>query len=175
MKQKAVFFDRDGVLNEAIIRDSRPYSPSDISELRIISSALDSLTRLKANDFIIIVITNQPEVARGGILRENVEVINNHLIASLPIDKIYSCYHDDEDGCSCRKPLPGLILKGALEFNIDLKKSYLIGDRWRDIGAAQAAGIMSIFINFHYDEIRPTNHFYEVVNLLEAVNIIIKD
>jgi len=149
---RAVFLDRDGVINRAIVRDGKPYPPSNIGESEILPGVAEALKQLHNAGFKLIVITNQPDVARGTQTRAMVEKINAALQSSLPIDEFRVCYHDDADQCACRKPRAGTLLQSAQEFGIDLKASFMIGDRWRDIEAGRSAGCKTIFINSHYAE-----------------------
>ncbi|MGA7220099.1 MAG: HAD-IIIA family hydrolase [Candidatus Sulfotelmatobacter sp.] len=151
----AVFLDRDGVLNRAMVRDGKPSPPRSLEELEIISEAASTLRDLRAEGFALYVITNQPDVARGAQTRENVEKIHEALAAALPIDGIFVCYHDDGDRCSCRKPEPGLLLEAQRKHNIDLSRSFVIGDRWRDIDAGHAAGCRTVLIDYGYRERKP--------------------
>src|SRR5437773_4758663 len=109
----AVFLDRDGVLNEAVVRDGKPYPPATPADLHILPGTVESLARLKRQEFILIVVTNQPDVARGTQTREAVEEIDRRLRAVLPLSDIFTCYHDDADMCDCRKPRPGLVIRAA--------------------------------------------------------------
>jgi D-glycero-D-manno-heptose 1,7-bisphosphate phosphatase len=111
--RQAVFLDRDGVLNEAVVRDGKPFAPASIAELQIPPGTREALMRLKEREFFLLVITNQPDVSRGIQKREVVEEMNGHLKSTLPLDDIFTCYHDDHDGCDCRKPQPGLLLRAA--------------------------------------------------------------
>ena len=135
---RAVFLDRDGVLNRATVRNGKPRPPSSVEALEILPDAADALARLKAAGYRLIVVTNQPDVARGEQDRSVVEAINATLAARLPVDEIRVCYHDDRDGCECRKPRPGLLLRHPLH---DLARSVMVGDRWRDIDAGRRAGV----------------------------------
>lgn len=155
MTCRAVFLDRDGVVNEPVIRDGRPYPPRGIGEAVVVRDAKTALERLKKRGFLLIVVTNQPDVARGEMNREGVERIHEFLSTELPVDDFFVCYHDDRDKCDCRKPLPGLLFKAANKYQIDLAGSYLVGDRWRDIEAGAAAGCRTIFIDHHYKERDP--------------------
>jgi D-glycero-D-manno-heptose 1,7-bisphosphate phosphatase len=148
----AVFLDRDGIINRAMIRDGRPYPPSHLDELEILPGSITSLLKLADSDYILIGITNQPDVARGTQTREMVEAFNTLIQSRLPIHEIFVCYHDNIDNCECRKPKPGLILKAADKYKLDLSKSWLVGDRWKDIAAGQAVGLKTIFVNYHYAE-----------------------
>jgi D-glycero-D-manno-heptose 1,7-bisphosphate phosphatase len=151
----AVFLDRDGVLNRAAVRDGKPFSPSGIQELDLLPQVASSLLDLKAHGFALIVITNQPDVARGQQPRAAVEAIHQELASTLPIDDIFVCYHDDADDCACRKPLPGLLLEAQRKHNIDLSRSFFVGDRWRDIDAGHAAGCKTVLIDYGYSERAP--------------------
>ena len=155
-RPRAVFLDRDGVLNEAIVRDRHPYPPSNVEELRVIPGVPAALQRLKNAGFLLIVVTNQPDVGRGKQTREAVAELNTALRATLPVDSFYVCFHDG-DACDCRKPKPGLLLQAAAERNIDLRRSFMIGDRWRDIDAGAAAGCRTILIGNGYQERQPEN------------------
>jgi D-glycero-D-manno-heptose 1,7-bisphosphate phosphatase len=152
IKRCAVFLDRDGVINTPIIRSNRPYPPRDISELTIISGVSENLKKLHDAGFLLIVVTNQPDVARGTQTAAAVEEINRALIKNLPIDDFIVCYHDDSDMCSCRKPKAGMLLAACNKFNIDLKNSYMIGDRNKDIIAGYIAGCTTILIDYEYNE-----------------------
>jgi len=152
---KAVFLDRDGVLNEPVVRDGKPYPPACVAELKVYPEAAAALARLKAAGYLLIVVTNQPDVARGATPRETVEAINAALGAALPIDDFLVCWHNDPDACACRKPKPGLLLEAAGRYGIDLGRSFLIGDRWRDIDAGAAAGCRTALIDRHYRERAP--------------------
>lgn len=171
---RAVFLDRDGVLNEALVRDGRPYPPRSVRELRIIDTAASSLERLQSAGFLRIVVTNQPDVARGILPRRDVDAINDELARCLPLDAFYTCYHNDDDGCDCRKPLPGLLLQAAREHGINLTDSFMIGDRWRDVAAAAAAGVRPIFIDYQYAEKRPLETHEAVGSLEAAVALILR-
>ena len=153
---KAVFLDRDGVLNRAILREGKPHPPDTVEELEILPDVPEALAALKAGGFLLLVVTNQPDVARGTKQRSVVEAIHSTLAAALPIDDFFVCYHDDPDGCDCRKPKPGLMVQAAGKYGIDLGASYLIGDRWRDIDAGRAAGCRAIWIDRGYSERGPS-------------------
>lgn len=168
-RQRAIFLDRDGVINRAIVRDGKPYPPMTVDELELVPGAPEALARLKAAGFRLIVVTNQPDVARGRQTREMVETLHDVLRNQLPIDEFCVCYHDDADSCTCRKPLPGLLLAAATEHDLALPASYLIGDRWRDVDAGQRAGCTTIFIDYDYAERKPGGVFVRAASLPEAV------
>ena len=151
----AVFLDRDGVLNRAQVRDGKPFPPAGLDELELLPDAASSLSDLKAHGFDLYVVTNQPDVARGNQTREGIESMHEALASSLPIDGIFVCYHDDADGCACRKPQPGLLLEAQRKHNIDMARSFMVGDRWRDVDAGHNAGCKVVFIDYGYREKSP--------------------
>ena len=171
----AVFFDRDGVLNEAIVKDGKPYPPASLAELVLAEDAVVSLTALKVLGFRLIGITNQPDVARGTTTHATVEEINAELMQLLPLDEIRVCYHDDIDACLCRKPLPGLITDAAQEYDIRLDRSFMVGDRWKDIAAGQAAGCKTVWLDKSYSERAPERADYITATLKDAVAWILRN
>ena len=170
---RAVFLDRDGVINKALVINGKPYPPKNLEELEIIEGVASALSALNTAGWLLIVISNQPDVARGALDSSSVEIINDHLKKTLHIDDFRVCYHDDADLCSCRKPLPGSILKAATDYGIDLSKSYMIGDRWRDIEAGKRAGCKTIFIDYGYQEKHPKDYDHSVSSLFDATDIIL--
>jgi D-glycero-D-manno-heptose 1,7-bisphosphate phosphatase len=150
--RRAVFLDRDGVLNRAVVRDGRPYPPASLAVMQINPDAPEALQSLKTKGFVLLGITNQPDVARGKQRREVVESINASLVKALQLEDILVCYHDDKDQCTCRKPLPGLLLQAALRYEIDLGSSFVIGDRWKDVQAGLRAGCRTVLLDYGYRE-----------------------
>ena len=148
----ALFLDRDGVINRAVVRDGKPYTPARLEDVEILPGAITSLRRLADCGYVLIGITNQPDVARGTQSRQVVESINALIQSRLPVREIFVCYHDNIDNCDCRKPKLGLILQAAQKYGLDLSLSWMVGDRWKDIAAGQAAGPKTIFIDYHYTE-----------------------
>jgi D-glycero-D-manno-heptose 1,7-bisphosphate phosphatase len=153
--RRAVFLDRDGVINRSIIRNGKPYPPATVEEVELLPRVDEALEAMKRAGFVTLVVTNQPDVARGKQRREVVEEINAFLMSRLPIDDVLVCYHDDGDGCLCRKPLPGLLLMGAEQYDIDLAESFMVGDRWRDVEAGNEAGCRTALIDYGYAERKP--------------------
>ena len=151
----AVFLDRDGVLNDAVVRVGRPYPPASLVELRVADGAPEALRRLRDAGYLLIVVTNQPDVGRGTQSRESVEEMNCALAAQMPIDEFVVCWHDGREECACRKPKPGMVQDAASRHGIDLTGSFLIGDRWRDIDCAHAAGVRAVWIDRGYTERGP--------------------
>jgi len=173
--KRAVFLDRDGVINKASISNGIPVPPNNLKEVVILAGVKEAIKMLDENNFDIVVVTNQPDVARGRVSKESVEAINSSLGKKLGIKYFLVCYHDDLDGCDCRKPKPGLLLNAARNLDIDLNKSFLVGDRWRDINAGQTAGCACFFIDYKYREKSPDLPFIKVSSLLEAVQIILEN
>ena len=155
--------------------DGAPTPPKDINEVEILSGVRKAIELLRERNFMIVVVTNQPDVARGFISQESVEAINTYLSQELGIKHFYTCFHDDLDECNCRKPKPGLILDAAGDLDLDLNKSYMIGDRWRDINAGQAAGSKCFFIDYQYEEKSPVLPFTRVSSLIEATRMILEN
>jgi len=173
--KRAVFLDRDGVLNSTFLADGIPTPPKNLQDVVILDGVKDAIQLLNNSCFEIVVVTNQPDVARGVISKESVELINAYLSQELGIKHFFTCVHDDPDGCNCRKPKPGLMLNAARELNLDLYKSFMIGDRWRDVSAGQAAGCECFFIDYGYDEKSPVLPYTRVSSLLEATLLIMEN
>jgi D-glycero-D-manno-heptose 1,7-bisphosphate phosphatase len=171
--RRAVFLDRDGVINRAVVHDGRPYPPANLAEMEILPGVSCAMTALHLEGWLLIVVTNQPDVARGTKSLADVESINQYLHQILPIYEFRTCYHDSCDGCDCRKPLPGALLAAAKTHDIDLSASYMVGDRWRDTEAGERAGCKTIFIDHGYDEKQPQNIDFRVNSLAEATTIIL--
>jgi D-glycero-D-manno-heptose 1,7-bisphosphate phosphatase len=167
--RRAIFLDRDGVVNQAVVRDGKPFPPANLSELVVNPDAERALALLKQLGFLLIVVTNQPDVGRGVQSRAAVEEIHDALWSKLPIDEFFVCYHDDREGCDCRKPAPGLILRAAEEHAIRLTSSFLVGDRWRDVDAGFHAGVQTVLIDYGYSERGPDHEpAVRVKSLMEA-------
>ena len=153
LSTKAVFLDRDGVINRAIVRDGRPFPPPSLNKLEILPDVTESLRLLKENGFLLIVVTNQPDVGRGTQTKETIEEMHSFLLQHLSLNDIYVCWHGQDGECECRKPLPGMLIQAADKYGVDFQQSYLIGDRWKDIEAGKTAGCKTIFLDYHYNEL----------------------
>ena len=143
------------MLNRAILRNGKPHPPASVAELEVTPGAKDALDSLKARGYKLLVVTNQPDIARGITQSKTVEEINRRIATLLPLDDIFVCSHADEDHCHCRKPKPGLLQDAAQRHNIDLATSFMVGDRWRDVEAGQNAGCRTILIDDGYEEREP--------------------
>jgi len=150
--KRAVFLDRDGVLNKAIVRDERPYAPTRLEDFEISPGVPDLVADLKKAGLLVVVVTNQPDVARGLVAKSVVEAMHRQLKKSTLVDDIRACYCTEAGDNHCYKPRPGMLLDAARDLNIDLARSYMIGDRWRDVGAGKAAGCLTYFIDYGYNE-----------------------
>jgi len=173
MMRRAVFLDRDGVINASVVRDGKPYPPASLEELKIFPGVADAIRALREAGFAVVVVTNQPDVATGIQRREVVETMHSNLRNDLLIDDIRVCYHTDADNCACRKPKPGMLLEAAHDLAIDLTSSFMVGDRWRDIEAGKAAGCYTFFIDYGYLERKPRSPDVVVTSLKEAIEIIL--
>jgi D-glycero-D-manno-heptose 1,7-bisphosphate phosphatase len=164
----AVFLDRDGVLNEAFIRDGVPTPPRSVAEFRLLPGVVDACTDLKRAGFALVVVTNQPDIARGTQTQAEVDLMHEQLRSLVPVDDVCVCPHDDVDACACRKPQPGMLLAAAERLGLDLARSACVGDRWRDVEAARRAGVTAIYVDCNYDERAPVGADVAVANLPEA-------
>lgn len=167
----AVFLDRDGVINRAFIRNNMPFSPMSPAEVEVLPGVPEALARLRAAGYALVVVTNQPDVARGKQTEEGVRAIHEHLATLVDVDEFRVCFHDDSDGCTCRKPQPGLL---TAEPAYVLDRSIIVGDRWRDIEAGRRAGCRAaIFVDYGYDDPTPVNADARVKSLAEAADWIL--
>jgi D-sedoheptulose 7-phosphate isomerase len=174
-KRRAVFLDRDGVINRAFVRDGKPFPPPTQQELEVLPGVPEALHELKSHGYELLVVTNQPDVGRGKQSREALDAMHRALRASLPLDDILVCCHTDQDKCDCRKPLPGMLLEAARKHNIDLASSFMVGDRWRDVDAGYNAGCRTILIDYGYSERPPDREpDLRVSSLREAADWIIR-
>ena len=174
-KYRAVFLDRDGVINRPLVRDGKPYPPATLDEFEILPGVREACHLLKKHGFLLLIATNQPDVGRGTLAREAVETIHRWLLRQLPIDLVLTCFHGGAaygDPCDCRKPRPGMLLRAAEDLKIDLAKSYMIGDRWRDVDCGFNAGCTTLFIDWGYQEELRQQPDHRAGDLLEAAKLI---
>lgn len=148
----AVFLDRDGVLNRSVVRDGKPYPPQTLDELEVMPGAADAVRQLKQAGFVTVIVTNQPDVAKGTQTRDVVDAINARVMTETGVEHLYVCWCVEGDDCDCYKPKPGMLLEAAKALGLDLSMSFMVGDRWRDVGAGVNAGCRTIFINYDYSE-----------------------
>jgi D-glycero-D-manno-heptose 1,7-bisphosphate phosphatase len=169
MSARAVFLDRDGVLIRAPVVDGLPLSIASVDELELEDGVTDACAALHDAGFLLVVVTNQPAIARGALSREAVAAIHARLAELLPLDDVRVCPHDDADGCACRKPKPGMLVEAARELGIALERSFMVGDRWKDVEAGRSAGCTCVFLDRKYSESMPARPDVTVRDLGEAV------
>jgi D-glycero-D-manno-heptose 1,7-bisphosphate phosphatase len=177
MSNKAVFLDRDGVINRPVVSDGKPYPPKTVADFEILPGVVQACHRLKEAGYILVVATNQPDVGRGSLEREAVEKIHEAMTRQLPIDRVEVCYHAGAaygEDCLCRKPRPGMLISAATVLDIDLSRSFMIGDRWRDIDCGKRAGCQTIFMDWGYNESLREQPDYTAKTLLSAVDWILR-
>jgi D-glycero-D-manno-heptose 1,7-bisphosphate phosphatase len=174
-KARAIFLDRDGVLSRSLVRNGLPFAPTTLDDFEILPEVPEACHRLKNAGFLLIVVTNQPEVGRGAMKQETVEAMHAKMRRELPIDRVDVCYHPGHglSHCDCRKPKTGLLVAAARELNIDLTQSWMVGDRWRDIDCGFAAGCRTVFIDRGYVETLKQTPDYRAQDLAEAAKIIL--
>jgi D-glycero-D-manno-heptose 1,7-bisphosphate phosphatase len=172
---RAVFLDRDGVINECRVIDGKPYPPRSVAEFVILPGVAEACRKLKAAGFLLIAATNQPDVGRGDMEQGIVERIHAHMRRELPLDRVEVCYHPGRglSECDCRKPQPGMLRRAAKAMNIGLATSWMIGDRWRDIDCGHAAGCRTVLIDYNYNEPLKQQPDFHAASLLEAAELIL--
>ena len=168
-----MFLDRDGVLNRLRVEDGVPRPATGPDSLELLPGVADALWLLAERDLVLVVVTNQPDVARGRLERAAVEALHARLRAALPLHDVLACYHDDADGCGCRKPRPGLLLRAAGDHALDLSRSFLVGDRWKDVAAGRAAGCTTILIEQPHSERARCEPDYDAADLPGAARRIL--
>lgn len=169
----AVFLDRDGVINRSEVRDGKPYAPRRLQDFRLLPGVVNAIHDLKQAGLLVIVVTNQPDIGNGLVDAAVVDAMHEKLRRVSLIDDILVCPHRQGTGCRCRKPKPGMLIKAAKRWKIDLKKSFMVGDRGGDVIAGQGAGCYNIFINRRYKETQPINPDSRVASLPAAARLII--
>ena len=171
--RRAVFLDRDGVINRCEVRGGKPYAPRSLADFRLLPGVGDAVRSLKRAGLLVVVVTNQPDIGRGLVDPAEVAAMHDKLKRVLPIDDIKMCPHRQEAGCACRKPKPGMLLEAARERRVDLKKCFLVGDRWSDVVAGQAVGCYTIFIDRGYREMRQARPDCYAASLAGAARLVL--
>tara|TARA_B110000046_G_C12920430_1_gene366882 strand:+ start:323 stop:841 length:519 start_codon:yes stop_codon:yes gene_type:complete len=170
--KKAFFLDRDGILNKAIIKNRKPYAPIKRKDFKINYKFLSVVKYLKSLKYLLIIITNQPDVNKKKVKRSTVNKYNLELKRYFDLDDVYVCFSDNNKNYR-RKPNPGMLFEAQKKWNIDFEKSYFIGDRKKDIDAGIKVGVKTIFLDKNYKESKPTNYTFKIKNL-SKVKIIVK-
>ena len=173
LSAKAVFLDRDGVINRAVFRNRKPYPPNTLQDLEILPDVPEALNLLKESGFLLIVVTNQPDVGRGIQKKETVEEMHLFLKKILPLDDIFVCWHGQDGEGDCRKPSPGMLLQASEKYGIDFGKSFMVGDRWKDIEAGKTAGCKTIFLDYHYNELLRSQPNFKTTSTRKASDWIV--
>jgi D-glycero-D-manno-heptose 1,7-bisphosphate phosphatase len=171
MVNKAVFLDRDGIVNRALIINKKPYPPLSVSDTFPIKEISELIKSWHDKGYLVIVITNQPDVANHLVEKSEVDKINRYLKSLVGFDDIFVCYHSEKDNCDCRKPKVGLFKQAKEKYNIAFSKSWMIGDRKKDIDAGKKIGCQTIFVDYDYDEKKPKNFDYTVESVKEIFEI----
>lgn len=171
---RAVFLDRDGIVNRPMVRNGKPYPPATLEEFELLPGAEDTMRSLRKAGFFVVIVTNQPDVATGVQQREVVEAIHGKLLVLDVCDDIRTCYHTDADACDCRKPKPGMLINAARKWKIDLARSFMVGDRWRDVAAGKSAGCYTFFVDYKYRERGADRPDAVVSSLQEAGKLILQ-
>ena len=166
-----MFLDRDGVLAQEIVRDGQAFAPTELRDFRLVDGAAEAVDRLRQAGLVCIVFTNQPEVARGLLAPDTLERMHQELRRCVAVEDVFVCPHVDEDGCACRKPHPGMLRQAAEKWDLDLGRSFVVGDRWRDIDAGRAVGCYSVLVERDYSACETADA--RVASLGEAVDLIL--
>lgn len=169
--KRAVFIERDGILNEVQAGPNHPISPMTMEEFRVNEKAKIPIKKLKDAGFVLIVTTNQPGISRGYQSRRDLDYMHDHLRRNFPVDDILVCAHEESDECPCRKPRPGLLIESAFKWQINLDQSYVISDKWQDAEAARTAGCTSLLLKSPW--IGQGHHDFVLPSLKEIANKII--
>lgn len=174
MAKAAIFLDRDGVINRNIVRNGRPYAPTSVDDFILLPGVPEAVAAFCAAGYLVIVATNQPDISTGKQSRATLDLMHDRMRQAFSVDDIEVCPHVDQDNCACRKPKPGMLFNAAEKHDIDLARSWMIGDRWRDVEAGHAAGCRTILVDYDYPaEPRPKRPDAVVRSLSEAVPVVL--
>lgn len=166
-----VFLDRDGVLNVPTVIDNKAHAPLSLKDFSIVPGAPAAVERIRDAGFPVIIVTNQPQIATGSLQWDALHAMHTMLQAQVAVDDIFVCHHEDSERCTCRKPKPGMLEEAAGKWRLDLSRSYLIGDTWRDIEAGRAAGCYTVLLDRPYSG--PSEPECRVDTLAQAVDHIL--
>lgn len=174
----AVFLDRDGTLNAPVVRDGAPYPPAKLDEFVLLPGAAEACRTLHAAGYVLVVATNQPDVGRGTTPASLVDAMHARLCEWIPeIARIEVCFAPgqglDHPENRRRKPEPGMLLDAAAALGLDLARSWMVGDRWRDIDCGARAGVRTVFLDLGYQEKLRATPDFTVPNLAAAARIIL--
>ena len=170
--KRAVFIERDSILNEVRSGPKQQIPPMGLEDFKIISEAAEPLKKLKAVGFVLIATTNQPGLSRGDQSRRELDRMHDMLRRSFPLDDIMLCPHDEADQCPCRKPRPGLLIEAAFKWHLNLDHSFVVSDKWQDAEAARSAGCTSLLVNSPW--IKQVHRDFVLPNLGSIVDKILR-
>ena len=173
--RKAIFLDRDGIINHSLIENGKPIAPHSMSDFSLMDGVEHLIEKLSGLGYLIFIVTNQPDVARGKLRKSEIKKMHEFMCEKIKIDDVMVCYCEEGIDCPCYKPSPYMIIELAKKWNVDLGNSFMIGDRWRDVGAGLGAGCTTIFVDYAYDEALIFTPNHVVKSLSEACNIIEAD
>ena len=173
--RRAVFLDRDGILNRLVMRNGQAVSPRSLEQFELVPGIEQSIELLKRAGLLVVVVTNQPDVARMFLAASDLDHMHTRLREALPVDAIYACPHDERDSCACRKPKPGLLLQAASQWQICLEESWMVGDSWKDMEAGRAARCRTCLIRTPATDEKAAGGTLVASSLQEAVEAILAD
>lgn len=174
-KKKAIFLDRDGVVNIPIIKNGKSFAPRKLNDFKFYPYTKDNIQKLKNNNYMIFIITNQPDIGNNLLNKNILDQMHYRIKKYIPIDGISTCLHSQKDGCKCRKPKPKMIKDIVNKYKINVIRSFMIGDRKSDILAGKSAGCRTIFIDRNYFEIKPKVQDFTVKSMNQAVLTILNN
>lgn len=169
---RAVFLDRDGVINRVMIREGKAFSPRSRAEFAIFDEAPEAIARLRNAGLLVVVVTNQPDIARGMLTLADLDWMTSEIRNRCRVDEVIVCPHDDHDDCSCRKPKAGMLIESGRKWRIDLSGSFMIGDSWKDMEAGRRAGCVCLLVDTSYN--KDLHCSLRVENLTAAVEFILR-
>jgi len=172
--RRAVFLDRDGVVNRAFVQDGKPTPPTRLDEVRVLPGVREACQALHEAGFVLVLVADQPDAVQQEAAGHDVGAINQLLRRFLRLEDTRVCRRGDSPNCDCREPDAGLLIQAAKDWNIDLQSSYFVGDRCPDVEAAQHAGCRAVFVDYGYQERRPVAPYLEVHSLREAARWIVE-
>ena len=171
MKNKCLFLDRDGIINVPLVKKNKPFAPTEISQFRLYKNLNKTLNYIKKLNYLIIIITNQPELSKGNLNKKTLDQMHEIIYSTFPIDDIFVCKCQESSSCKCYKPKPKMLYDAKIKHNIDLKKSYFVGDTYRDVYCASNAGCYSILLKkrYNYEMISKADYVIEKFGQIKKI------
>ncbi|HUI28816.1 MAG TPA: HAD-IIIA family hydrolase [Candidatus Acidoferrales bacterium] len=162
---KNIFFDRDGIVNETILRDGGAFSPLQLNEFKVKREFVDFFRSIEKKKLNLFIVSNQPDIARGKLSESTLRSMTAVLESMFTFKEILYCRHDDQDDCNCRKPKPGMIETLISKYCLKREECLIVGDSWKDVAAGKSAGIKTVFLVTSYNEKTVTDFDFEVESL----------